>query len=121
MPNLDNIRLWMDALRSGEYAQGTGSLHDTVSNTFCCLGVACDVAFRNGVTIEAMVYDGDTDMCYDGEAAFLPRKVIDWLGIESNNPRIGNHHAVEWNDSMHMSFSEIADILEREFFGKDAS
>jgi len=30
---------WCAALRSGEYEQGQGLLHDPQDNTFCCLGV----------------------------------------------------------------------------------
>lgn len=33
---------WVKALRSGEYQQGTQSLH--LEDTYCCLGVACVVA-----------------------------------------------------------------------------
>lgn len=35
-------RKWVEALRSGEYVQGTGSYE--WQNTFCCLGVLCKVA-----------------------------------------------------------------------------
>jgi hypothetical protein len=34
---------WVDALRSGKYKQGRDGLHDRLNNTFCCLGVLCDV------------------------------------------------------------------------------
>ena len=33
---------WLAALRSGDYKQGKDSLK-TEANTFCCLGVLCDV------------------------------------------------------------------------------
>jgi hypothetical protein len=37
---------WVEALRSGEYKQGTSCLHQVVGEEkfFCCLGVACDLA-----------------------------------------------------------------------------
>ena len=35
-------KLWLDALRSGEYEQCKGKLHD--GEGFCCLGVLYDVA-----------------------------------------------------------------------------
>ena len=38
---LANRRLWIDALRSGEYKQGKGALQN--GDRFCCLGVACAV------------------------------------------------------------------------------
>ncbi len=38
---------WVDALRSGDYAQGGGVLRR--GNNFCCLGVLCDIAVKHGV------------------------------------------------------------------------
>ena len=44
-----NAEIWIKALRSGKYSQGTGSLSRTVTENgetevnFCCLGVACDL------------------------------------------------------------------------------
>lgn len=32
---------WVEALRSGKYAQGSGVLK--ISTSFCCLGVLCDI------------------------------------------------------------------------------
>lgn len=45
---------WLDALKSGEYAQTTAVLHRTSETYgdnvgFCCLGVACDVMAKTGV------------------------------------------------------------------------
>ena len=37
----DHLRRWVEALRSGEYKQGTGRLRS--GDEYCCLGVACDV------------------------------------------------------------------------------
>lgn len=34
---------WVEALRSGEYKQGKGTLR--TNNLFCCLGVLCDITF----------------------------------------------------------------------------
>lgn len=34
---------WVKALRSGDYKQGTYRLHNKKDNTYCCLGVLCDV------------------------------------------------------------------------------
>ncbi len=36
-------KLWIDALRSGKYQQGTHALHNGDCNTFCCLGGLCDI------------------------------------------------------------------------------
>ena len=38
------VQKWVAALRSGEYKQGHGRLHLAKHNSFCCLGVLCEVA-----------------------------------------------------------------------------
>ena len=35
---------WLKALRSGEYEQGESDLFNKKTNTYCCLGVACNIA-----------------------------------------------------------------------------
>lgn len=37
--------LWVEALRSGKYKQGTGNLYRHDSDSYCCLGVWCDVHY----------------------------------------------------------------------------
>lgn len=37
------LNVWADALESGDYKQGKGSLK-TTKGRFCCLGVACDIS-----------------------------------------------------------------------------
>jgi hypothetical protein len=41
---------WIDALRSGAFKQGEGNLN--VNDTFCCLGVVCEVARDMGYPVE---------------------------------------------------------------------
>ena len=36
--------LWLEALRSGKYAQGRSVLYHNDTNRYCCLGVLCKVA-----------------------------------------------------------------------------
>lgn len=38
---MNHIKLWVEALESGEYTQATEQLR--VDDNFCCLGVACDL------------------------------------------------------------------------------
>lgn len=35
----DVKKAWVEALRSGEFEQGQGELHNEKANTYCCLGV----------------------------------------------------------------------------------
>jgi len=110
--NRENIELWCAALESGEYRQGVGMLHDLESDVWCCLGVACDVARKNGLDLPSGSNGGESEYFGD-EAAFLPLEVQRWLGIGRANPAFtddsGNSHmATEWNDGYMASFSEIA-------------
>src|SRR6478752_3145258 len=43
---------WLAALRSGKYKQGQGGLHNPDGDTYCCLGVLCDVARIKGIMVE---------------------------------------------------------------------
>lgn len=118
MPKLtpDQARnLWTEALRSGEYHQGKNYLHQKSArgDEFCCLGVACDIAVKNGVEL-----DIDTTyhiVRYDKYSAALPTAVAEWLGVQTsfgdfyNNGEYGsltnlNDHGVK--------FAEIADTIE---------
>jgi hypothetical protein len=89
------MRKFIWELSTGGYEQGTGSLKR--DGKFCCLGVACMAAVKNGVEIDvteegpadplscpcglAHSVDGPRTM-FDGESGFLPSKVADWLGLE---------------------------------------
>lgn len=42
------IKVWIEALRSGEYKQGRGKLEDRIGH--CCLGVACKLFAPNYTT-----------------------------------------------------------------------
>lgn len=35
---------WVEALRSGEFKQGQGRLHNTENDSYCCLGVLCKLS-----------------------------------------------------------------------------
>lgn len=123
MPNLENIRKWVDALRSGEYYQGRDQLRSR-QDTYCCLGVACEVAMRNNVELEVTYYD--YEYRYNNERYGLPCPVLDWLGLDvrDNNPVVGTDtdettiRAMNANDDLGLSFAEIAVLLERRYLSK---
>lgn len=112
MPNKDNLRLWVDALRSGEYKQGREQLHDPELNEWCCLGVACDVAVKNGVPLNIDAAGAR----FDGHTDYLPQRVMDWLGIDSADPELGGPYpATHWNDDFGEGFDGIANLIEIEY------
>ena len=98
--NRENMTLWLTALRSGEYGQGISYLK-THEDKFCCLGVACEVAMKNGVgvTIDnestegpvpfyrfhqvAQVTEGGFTHAPSSRTHMLPA-VAEWLGVDSN-------------------------------------
>ena len=113
----DIKQLWIDALRSGEYEQGQYALkhHDT----YCCLGVLCDLAVKEGICKEREV-EGSSDHLFgvpgDYDPAILPIVVRKWAGLEYGDPDVKTEEGdattlSEMNDQSY-SFSEIADAID---------
>lgn len=142
------MRIFVDALRSGNYEQVKGVLHKVYqdgTSGFCCLGVCTEVAIANGV-IDVNLEDEDinwddfsansVDNGYDMEyiyiaddgwkqhtSTLLPTPVVNWLGVEDDNPfvarsiepstgHISNITAAELNDEYNYSFEDIAAVFE---------
>jgi hypothetical protein len=130
MPNKKNLRKWVAALRSGNFKQGHGylcSYKETETGRdykYCCLGVACQLLAEEDNTFAATVTDNpneDPHILFGAQRALgrLPDEVIDWLGIRwysaYGNPKFMGLHAIHMNDSLRLSFNEIADRIEEEF------
>lgn len=72
---------WIAALRSGDYAQGAGKLNR--NGEYCCLGVLCDMAAKQGVVEDSIVrQDGNIMHRYGYSVAVLPRQVAVWAGLK---------------------------------------
>jgi hypothetical protein len=104
---------WTAALRSGDYEQGRGALRTDYG--FCCLGVLCDLAARDGV-VEA-VQDESGYWQYDDETGRLPRSVFEWADLDDSNPQVMIHgmYLVELatlNDDLRWDFDAIADVID---------
>lgn len=108
---------WTAALRSGDYVQGKRFLHK--KDEFCCLGVLCELAVKEGV-IPPPVQEEDYYL-YDGRTGRLPWPVRDWAGLSSD---AGGYHKegelqnstylTRDNDSYNLNFNQIADIIDSE-------
>lgn len=108
-PNKENMRKWVEALRSGEYKQGKYQLR-RADNTYCCLGVACDLHSKETGTPWS-----PNDMYVDNGIA-LPKVVQEWLGIDSADIGLPNQKSlVLLNDVYKQTFAEIADVIEKTF------
>jgi hypothetical protein len=106
---------WVEALRSDKYKQGKSYLK--VGDTFCCLGVLCDISglakWKRPATITAPPGVG---MYLDAETT-LPGAVMSWAGLREGNPEIpftdgGFDTLADVNDGG-ASFGEIADLIEK--------
>jgi len=133
---------WLNALRSGEYLQGKDSLQPA-PNSFCCLGVLCDIAIKekaidnaqwieadegNGLKFASGMLSNEPDFYRqsyeteeDGE---LPANVRRWAELESCNPQVlvtineeGHQKPLslaELNDTWNYDFKKIADLIEKQ-------
>jgi len=97
-------KMWIKALRSDEFKQGRDQLKNGrgKSATYCCLGVLCEVAKREGVI-----------RSYRGSSGFLPFKVMWWAGLTQMDPVMGRTSAVKLNDTLRKTLSQIADRIEK--------
>ena len=106
---------WVKALRSCEYKQVQGVLHDGVG--FCCLGVLCDVEIdgdwrfmeSDGIVKDCWAIvkkDHMEDMDYEG-VSDLTSAFKDKCGLEDYNEGT----MIDMNDEG-ISFDEIADWIE---------
>lgn len=106
-------RLWVAALRSGEYKQGHGQLRRR-KDTFCCLGVLCNIHAQEHPDIAAKQKNQNV---YMGEDGLLPDAVMRWAGLRQDNPELLNEKEqlvclAELNDNG-VKFSKIADLIEK--------
>ena len=99
-------RLWVAALRSGEYTQGMEYLRR--GHRFCCLGVLCDLAAKDGGEqwrkVEANIHT------YRTQPDALGPTILKWMGL----PAATQRKLMTANDEKCASFSKIADIIERD-------
>ncbi len=101
--NKEIANKWCEALRSGKYKQGKASLHDKITNTFCCLGVLCDLGYaipaKNGdqyIDLEENIYGDIFSILKTNEGTYIQ----------------GTSSLADLNDSG-KTFNEIADIIEQ--------
>jgi hypothetical protein len=124
---------WVEALRSGEYKQAKGKLHDTKNDAFCCLGVLCKVMGAEFGPGQEEKENEDEDGMYMDTYDYVP--VLNGRVLSSNDDEelkdsfckeIGIPHQfdlIELNDGRGKlgddnykapaPFSEIADYIEK--------
>lgn len=122
---------WLEALRSGEYVQGREVLHLAADvagpeQRFCCLGILCDLAYREGVVTRRLEPEGTHYRygqecqtggqgcgCSGGSTTTLPPEVVRWAGLEAairvgneGNPTVADIELTVWNDGEQDIFDE---------------
>lgn len=110
--NNDVQKLWTDALRSGEYEQSKNYLANVKGGVtaYCCLGVLCDLAVKAGVLKEFRTTQntlGEPIIEYGGERYDLPKLVVEWAGLDKQNPEVPGGSLAQLNDDG-ISFHNIA-------------
>lgn len=91
---------WIEALRSGRYEQGSGRLR-SYRNTFCCLGVLCDV-------LDPTRWDAKRTVYAEWNTASLDQRLLDEVDINY----VTQDRLIALNDSDHKNFDEIASWIE---------
>lgn len=104
-------KLWVEALRSGEYVQCQGKLakNGEKFDKFCCLGVLANLY------CEEKGLDFDS-LCAPYEGYFLPPPVLRWAELKSKDPDAGESTLSEHNDGCEVDakpFAQIADLIEK--------
>ena len=99
--------MWIEALRSGKYKQGRRRLFG--DNTYCCLGVACEV-----LGIPKKQDSVGTWVFGEGMYGVISSDVAKQLGLhnEFGAARVGPKPGLMTMNDDGTSFEEIADALE---------
>lgn len=106
--------LWLEALRSGEYDQTKGWLavpKDDGAVGYCCLGVLCDIAVKQGVEVPVTKSISGKALGYGADAnnMSLPREVMDWAGLP-NDPVVATPDGIsEAHTSTTITLAELND------------
>ena len=110
MKTMNAKEKWVDVLRNGKYLQGRGALKQgRLSFSYCGLGVACEIYRKEfGGTWEGEAFRTGTSFA---TKSLPPDEVLKWLGIS----KITAQYLAKANDSLRLSFHEIADLIELNF------
>lgn len=102
-------KLWIAALRSGNYSQGTGYLRD-LDNNYCVLGVLCELAVQQKGVIREV---DKTSYLYNTYRESIPDVVIEWAKMKNQHGYCTqiNKSLTELNDKG-KNFAELADLIQ---------
>lgn len=106
---------WVEALRSGSYAQGKHTLRSSAEK-YCCLGVLCDIAIQDGqgqwydlaAPSEDRPYWNFRDVADGFSQTGLTRRVMNWAGVGP----LTQDSLILMNDQDGAPFEQIAQYIE---------
>lgn len=111
MKNPEAVKKWVAALRSGEFKQGSKRLKD--DDKYCCLGVACVLAKREGVIPDDASWEDECQKpCLSLREQF--EAVKDWLGLQGPEGWMDDLPSLTVINDDGATFSKIADLIESE-------
>ena len=101
-----NQTLWLEALRSNNYAQGRYSLRR--EDRFCCLGVACEIfGVPSSIPDEGSVAYGLSE-----EVCGAPIETIELLQLYGQaGDDVGSSDSLAHMNDNGASFTQIADLI----------
>lgn len=104
--NKERMKPFIDALNSDEYTQIKDVYRN--QNCFCAVGVAADVAMKNGCGIrwgkDGTIWE---DMIVDSNGYADLKTLFEWYGIDE----VDHNYIVMWNDQGGYTFNDIAKML----------
>lgn len=114
--NQEVKKLWIEALRSGEYKQATGQLR--CDDGFCCLGVLSDLYKKDhsdcdwggGSYSYFVIY---REIGATSSSTNLVDEVVRWAELDSADPQYECGETLSDLNDMGASFNEIADVIEK--------
>lgn len=126
---LERLKTWVAALRSGKYTQGRYFLKQ--GKTHCCLGVACDVyAQANKKDVDDLLGDE-----LHSDTTEIPQEVADYFGLANCPPSsLPNNlctydammtHTIytavlsKLNDGLGYTFEQIAKVIEKQLINME--
>jgi len=105
-------KLWVYALRSGDYEQGKGRLKN--GDKYCCLGVLCDLHSKSGLE-SSEEWNGGS---YKHLNSVLSKDVLEWSGLDRNNGDFVIIDQIEscltYHNDREKTFNQIADAIEEQ-------
>ena len=117
--NEARVQQWIDALRSGQFQQTQSTLRRIEGlniKSYCCLGVAQEVALANGYQVPEEV------TLYWGEDGMNDTMARDWYGFTSGDPILEDIQdygrvvtCVRANDDLFWIFAAIANALQARY------